>query len=109
MGRSERSGGLAGARGAQRGAAASRRPRRFTGAGPVGLLFGSWIVAMRAHSGRATDVPASGGGGGDPAHWRAGFEAAPPADWQDRSAPCVMSLGVVLKIILKVSFRSRDY
>ena len=42
------------------------------------------------------DLPASGGGGGDPAHWRAGFEAAPPADWQDRSAPCVMSLGVVL-------------
>ena len=35
------------------------------------------------------DVPASGGGGGDRAHWHAGFEAAPPADWQDRSAPCV--------------------
>ena len=48
------------------------------------------ITSSRWPASGGDDAPASGGGGGDPAHWHAGFEAAPPADWQDRSAPCVI-------------------
>ena len=56
------------------------------------------LEAAHASSASAAATPnelaALGGvpaiGGGDPAHWRAGYEAAPPADWpQDRRAPCV--------------------
>ena len=46
------------------------------------------LQGLRANGGDG--VPASGGDGGDPAHWHAGFDTDPPADGQDRSAPCVI-------------------